>query len=276
MNKTIERQIQQIYNKVFNKVYSRTRLYQLSHGNRDAILNAVAEINSSEAYDNFAKKFSKELTKKGLRQQRGIWKKYFEAAKKFHHVALPVTYQEFEYQQMTKAIDHNFKMIKSIPQKTVEIMQHKYTSSLVEEVAKGARTRGSFARELQSHGHKNAKLIARTETAKLQTTIVENRARDLGSIAYIWLSSNDKRTRQSHKDMNGVVVFWRNTDLEKPLLDKMYGNAGEFPNCRCSPQPILDIEDLIKDHYKLYDYRTTKIRSVTKKELIEYFEKGSL
>lgn len=276
MNKSIERQIQQIYIKVFNRIYSKSRLIELSKGNRTSILQIVAKIETSDAYSKFAKEFSKELSKKGLRQQRGIWRKYYEAAKKLHNIALPPTYAQFEYEQMSKAVKHNFEMIKSIPRKTVEIMEHKYASTLIEEVAKGKKTRGSFVRELQSHGHKNAKLIARTETAKLQTAIVENRARDLGSIAYIWLSSNDKRTRQSHKDMNGVVVFWRNIQTEKPHLDNIYGNAGEFPNCRCSPQPIVDEDNLIKESYKVYNYNTEKVITLKKKELIDALQKGTL
>ena len=47
--------------------------------------------------------------------------------------------------------------------------------------------------------------------------------------------------------MNGVIVFWR-PDNQKPLLDKMRGNAGEFPNCRCTPLPILDENDITESN----------------------------
>ena len=122
-------------------------------------------------------------------------------------------------------------------------------------------------------GNTHSKVIARTESAKLQTVILENRALDLGSIAYIWLASNDKRTRPSHKAMNGVIVFW---NFNKPLLDNMRGHAGEFPNCRCSPQPIFDEEDLQKPFYKVYDYRNNNIISMNKKDLIEALKRGQL
>ena len=276
MNKSIERQILEIYSKVFNRVYSKTRLRLLARGERDAILREVASIESSETYDEFAMKFAKELAKKGIRYQRGIWRKFYNAAKKFHNVALPSTYSAYEAQIMSKAVKHNFEMIKSIPRRTVEVMEHKYTSSLIEEVAKGKLTRGSFMRELQSHGVKNARLIARTETAKLQTTIAETRARDLDSSAYFWLSSKDKRTRPSHRMMNGVVVFWRDLLTDKPHLDNMFGNAGEFPNCRCAPQPIVDVDQLTEEWYKVYDYRTQKIISMRKNDLIKALQVGHL
>lgn len=276
MNKRIEKQILDIYAKVFAKVYNKTNLASLANGNRASILQAVAKIESSKAYNKFATEFANELAKKGLRYQRGIWRKFYNAAKKLHYVALPPTYSAYEAQIMSKAVKHNFEMIKSIPRRTVEIMNHKYTSTLIEEVAKGKLARGSFMRQLQSHGHKNAKLIARTETAKLQTSIIENRARDVGSIVYVWLSSNDKRTRTSHRDMNGVVVFWRDLLTEKPHLDNMYGNAGEFPNCRCAPQPIVDVDQLTKDKYKVYDYRVQKVINMSKKNLLSAIQNGGL
>lgn len=276
MNKRTENLIARIYNAVFNKVYKRSNIVALSRGDRSAILSTIALINTSKDYDKFAKKFALLLAKRGIGYEKGLWRKYFFAAKKLGYIALDTTWSKFEYEQMKKAIQHNFKMIKTIPDYTKEIMEHKYTSTLIEEVAKGNLSRGSFRRELEKHGHKNAKVIARTESAKLQTAIVENRAKDLGSIAYRWLSSNDKRTRPSHRMMNDVVVFWRNTDLEKPLLDGMYGHAGEFPNCRCSPRPIFDEDDLTKNSYKVYDYRSHKIITMTKNDLLKSLEKGEL
>ena len=273
MNKAIERQIKQIYSEVYKKVFNNQNLAGLANGQKSGVYNTVASFNSSKKYDEFATKFATALAKKGLANQKGIWRKYFEAARAAHHIALPKTFSDYEAQIMSKAIKQNFTMIKTIPDKMLEIMNHKYTSALIEEVAKGTLPRGSFRRLLASHGSKNAGVIARTETAKLQTAILEARATDLGSVAYIWLSSNDKRTRPSHKAMNGVVVFWNH---KKPTLDNMTGHAGEFPNCRCSPNPIMDEDDLTKSNYKVYDYRNDTIITLSKKQLIEALEKGHL
>ncbi len=273
MNKAIERQIKQIYSEVYKKVFNNQNLAGLANGQKSGVYNTVASFNSSKKYDEFATKFATALAKKGLASQKGIWRKYFEAARAAHHIALPKTFSDYEAQIMSKAIKQNFTMIKTIPDKMIEVMNHKYTSALIEEVAKGTLPRGSFRKLLASHGSKNAGVIARTETAKLQTAILESRATDLGSVAYIWLSSNDKRTRPSHKAMNGVVVFWNH---KKPTLDNMTGHAGEFPNCRCSPNPIMDEDDLTKSNYKVYDYRNDTIITLSKKQLIEALEKGHL
>lgn len=275
MTKDVEREINRIYNIVFNKVFSRKGYESLAKRNRMGILENASKLEASDAYQEFAKKFAIELAKKGLRHQRGVWRKFYKVAQRTHYVTLPKTFTEYEARVMTKAIQQNFEMIKSIPREVVKIMEHKYTSTLIEEVAKGKLSRGAFQRQLQSHGHKNAKLIARTETAKLQTVILQSRATEIGSVAYIWRASHDKRTRHSHRQMDDVVVFWRQGE-EKPHLDNMVGNAGEFPNCRCTPQPIVDIDDITKPAYQVYNYLTRKIEKMTKTELITALQKGGL
>lgn len=275
MNKSIERLIAQIYAKVYNEVFNQANTSSLISNNRQQVENSLTNLETSQKYQEFAMKFAKLLAQKGVRGQKGTWRKFYEAAKKRHYIGLPKTWSAFEAKIMTDAISHNFKMIKSIPQRMKEILSHKYTSTLIEEVAKGELPRGSFRQMLASHGHKQATLIARTETAKLQTAILKNRATSLGSVAYEWLSSRDKRTRPSHQAMNGVIVFWR-PDSQKPRLDNMQGDAGEFPNCRCSPQPIVDIDDLTLSYYKVYDYNSHQIIKMSKKELIAAIEKGAL
>lgn len=274
-NLQVERQIKQIYNKVYNEVFNKTSTNKLMNGSRDNIEQNLIKLVSSEKYNEFAKKFSIELAKKGLTKERGVWRKYYEAAKKAHYIALPPTYKEFEFGILTKTIQHNFNMIKSIPTRMMEVLNHKYTSALIEEVAKGALPRGSFAKMLAKHGNNQAKLIARTEASKLQTEITRQRSIDVGAIAYEWISSNDKRTRPSHREMNHVIVFWR-PEYQQPLRDNMRGDAGCFPNCRCDPQPIVDIEDLTNSRYRVYNYHNDKIEWRTKNEIKKAILNGEL
>lgn len=273
MSKDVERQINKIYWALFKKCFTNTTLASLSRGDKKPVKKQVLKLQSSKQFDNFAVKFSKELAKKGLYGTKGVWRKYFEAAKAAGYISLATSYSAYEYKTMTEAIKHNFKMIKSMPSKFLEVLEHKYTSTLIEQVAKGTLGRRSFRTQLEKHGHKNAALIARTETAKLQTVILEERSTQLGSVAYTWLASSDRRTRKSHREMNGVIVFWKHA---KPELDGMVGGAGEYPNCRCSPQPIVDIDDLTKYSYSVYDYRVHKIITMKKNELIEALKRGKL
>lgn len=275
MNKSVERQIKQIFTSIYNSVFNKDRTSLLARGSRLDIIEQLTMLPNTKKYNEFAEKFAIELAKKGLHGTKGLWRKYYEAAKRAHYVALPSTYNAFEMQALSKAVKHNFKMIRSIPSRMMEILEHKYTSTLIEEVAKGKLSRNAFRNMLYKHGQKRAGVIARTETAKLQTAITKNKALDVGAITYTWLSSKDKRTRPSHRAMDGVIVFWR-PDSQKPLLDGMRGDAGEFPNCRCDAQPNVDINDFTNSRYKVYDYRQDKVIWMSRLDLIKAIKRGSL
>ncbi len=277
MNKRqIEREIQKIYNRVFRRVMRRMSTRRYLRSSDDKIKDVILNLENSKFYNEFSKRFAKALARQGLADSRGVWRKYFEAAKLSQQGVIHKTFSEFQKAQLYKAVQHNFTMIKSIPKHILAVYERKYIKALKEQVLEGTATRGSFERELREAGHKNSKLIARTETAKLQTAITENRSTDLGSPAYIWRSSSDGRTRTSHRNMNSVVVFWRKSDAEKPNLDNMWGNAGEFPNCRCSPMPIFDEKDLTQASYKVYNYKTHKIITMNRRDLDEALKNKKL
>lgn len=273
MNSAIDRMIQQIYKAVYKTVFTQSNVSALSKGNAQPVRNAFDLLDLSQDYNKFAQKFAAELTKKGINGQKGTWKAFYQAAKSKNYIGLPKTLTAYEAQVAKTAIEQNFQMIKSIPTQMKEILAHKYTSTLIQQVAEGKLGRKSFETQLMKHGYKQAKVIARTETAKLQTVILEERAVNVGSVVYKWRSSQDKRTRPSHKAMNDVIVFWKQA---KPILDNMQGHAGEFPNCRCTPQPILDEDDLKNTSYRVYDYRTHQIIRLTRNELIKAIRQGHL
>ena len=266
MNKRIEGKIKKVYEAVFNKIFKEVKKNN-AETNKQEIANIILKFEKSKQYKAFAKKFAIELAKMGMSTQRGLWKEFYKAAKEKGYIALPKTYTLYQERIFKKAVIHNFRLISSIPKEVKDVYKYKYVTTLMSQVEEGSIGRGSFEKVLKESGAIRAKLIARTETAKLQTAISEDRSSSLGSVCYQWLSSNDKRTRQSHRDMNKVIVFWRK-DSEKPLLDDMRGNAGEFPNCRCAPQPIFDERDLTENMYDVYDYRIDRVVKMTKQQLL--------
>lgn len=275
MNNRIERRINNIYKAVFKEVFTKERLERAERGDKSVISKALISFQKSEKYKEFCKKFAERLAQRGLAEEKGLWRKYYEAAKAKHMYGIPNTYTAFQKSIYEKIVKKNFTMIKSIPDSIMKVWKQKDVTTLLRQVLEGKVGRGTFEKQLRLHGAKNAKMIARTETAKLQTAVTETRSKDLGSIAYIWRSSNDPRTRPSHRKMNNVVVFWRK-DAEKPLLDKMRGNSGEFPNCRCRPLPIFDENDLKATTYRVYNYKTDKIVKMGKNELLKVLERGQI
>lgn len=274
--KEIERKIKRIYNEIYKQVFNKENIEALSSGEKYSTIRAVEILENSEKFKKFAWKFSRALAKAGLANTRGVWRKYFEAAKSKKVVGIPTTYQKFEMEALAAATRTNFTMIKTIPREMVKLMEHKYVSTLIEEVYKNNLPRGSFEKELKKHGAVNARVIARTETAKIFAAADEARAKRLKSPCYQWRASNDPRTRPSHKEMDGVIVFWRDAMDERPLRDKMRGNAGEFPNCRCTRRTLFDEDDLRGSVFRVYDYRTDNIIKMSKSELVSAMKRGEL
>jgi SPP1 gp7 family putative phage head morphogenesis protein len=136
-----------------------------------------------------------------------------------------------------RAIENNVRLIKSLPldaaTRAAEIAR--------DSLASGERA-ADVARRIQAVGNVSeyrARVIARTEVSKAGTALTRARAADVGSRGYIWRTARDGDTRPSHRAMEGVFVKWD----EPPVLDNMRGHAGEFPNCRCYPEPVIPRED---------------------------------
>jgi SPP1 gp7 family putative phage head morphogenesis protein len=132
-----------------------------------------------------------------------------------------------------QAIAQNVTLIQSIAlgsaDRVAEITRESlYSGSRAEDIAKRIEAVGEV-------GASRARLIARTEVSKAGTALTRARATDVGSTGYIWRTARDGATRPSHRAMEGVFVSW-----DKPVvLDRMIGHAGEFPNCRCYPEPVI-------------------------------------
>jgi SPP1 gp7 family putative phage head morphogenesis protein len=113
------------------------------------------------------------------------------------------------------------------------------------EIARDALASGERAEDLAKRitalgnvSESRARVIARTEVSKAGTALTKARAEDIGSSGYIWRTARDGATRPSHRAMEGKFVKWD----EPQLLDGMTGHAGEFPNCRCYPEPVIPRE----------------------------------
>lgn len=94
-----------------------------------------------------------------------------------------------------------------------------------------------------------AKLVVRTESAKVNTAITEVRSRSVGVKGYIWSSSGDARVRDTHAVLDGVLVFWDDAPTfmyttQKGNQSVMVGHCGETPNCRCISLPVFDLDDI--------------------------------
>lgn len=79
-----------------------------------------------------------------------------------------------------------------------------------------------------------ANMLARTMVSTTASDLVEARALNVGSEAYVWETSKDAEVRPSHRKMQGKVIRWDTP----PTIDGYTAHAGRFANCRCWPRPI--------------------------------------
>jgi len=144
-------------------------------------------------------------------------------------------------------IVENAQFIKSMPLfASSEITKH-----VANEVFKGLRTE-EIAKDLSEKvwglNNTRANLIARTESSKTMTALTEARAKDVGVNWYIWKTANDgNRVRESHQNMQGVLVRWDNPPAPEILIgEKSQGhyNAGEIYNCRCYARPLISLNNV--------------------------------
>lgn len=154
----------------------------------------------------------------------------------------------------TKLVNENAELIRSIPSDVAL----KLNGQIAKLQMAGVR-HGTIAKAMKAEFTKlttsKVKLIARTQTAAASSIITEARAESIGLDWFEWLTSEDQRVRPSHEKMSSVLVSWH--DLPSP--EKLIGQKstlgryapGRCPNCRCTPAPLLTVDDVSWPH-KVY------------------------
>ncbi len=83
-----------------------------------------------------------------------------------------------------------------------------------------------------------ARLIARDQILKGNSSLTQARHREAGITQYVWSTSNDERVREMHRDLNGQTFSWNDPPVTNEQGDT---NApGTDYSCRCVARPILD------------------------------------
>ena len=160
----------------------------------------------------------------------------------------------------------NAKFITSIP----DTMAEAVTKKAAEAYGEGKRPKEVMQEVLNicpGISNAKAKLIARTETSKASTALTRSRAERLNLNWYVWRNSEDERVRSSHSHMGGVLINWDDPPSPEALdprkQQKPYGkyHAGDTFNCRCYPEPLLNINDIT---WPARVYSGGKIKTMTK------------
>lgn len=103
---------------------------------------------------------------------------------------------------------------------------------------------------------RHAKMIARDQTAKLNSSLARLRQEEVGIKTFIWQTSGDDRVRKSHKVLDGMECSWNDDSIyrkpgettwrKKSSIGGAEYQPGQDFQCRCVSipiMPVLDTED---------------------------------
>ena len=151
-------------------------------------------------------------------------------------------------------IIENAALIRTLPNDVA----NKVVKNIEEEALRGERATTIakiISSETSKHASASARLIARTEVSKTTTALTKARSEELDLHWYVWRTALDgDRVRKSHRNMEDVLVNWNEPPSPEELVgEKSVGHyhAGNIWNCRCYPEPLIDV-DLVKWPHKVY------------------------
>lgn len=164
------------------------------------------------------------------RRDRVMWKKIgkemsTELRRELEHAPTGLMLKILQEEQVT--------LIKSIPLQAAERVH-----ALTQEAMLSSTRAATIAKDIletENVTQARATLIARTETSRVASNLVQARAQYVGSEGYIWRTADDGDVRPSHAEMDGKYVRWSHP----PKLDNLTGHAGCLPNCRCFADPVF-------------------------------------
>lgn len=96
---------------------------------------------------------------------------------------------------------------------------------------------------------RHAKLIARDQTTKLNSSLTKLRQEELGIETYTWQTSGDERVRPSHRLMDGLICRWDDPSLYKHEGETRWkkrtnsmpdNHVGGDVQCRCVALPNIE------------------------------------
>lgn len=133
---------------------------------------------------------------------------------------------------VTKAVQANIDLIKSIPEQYFEKLGTTVWDNLIDGVR--FEDLADKIRHVADVTESRAKLIARDQTSKMNGAFNEARQTSVGIDKYIWSTSGDERVREEHAANDGKIFDWN----DPPAT----GHPGEDIQCRCVALPYVELD----------------------------------
>lgn len=236
--------------KLFNKIAISTQQDQ------QAYINAMNNFQNSDEYNRFIGSAVKRMVTGLYQSNSNTWREAARKATKgkMLYGALMEELRKGDSRIMQDQIVENINLIKTLPNDVAT----KVVKDITEATLKGKRAseiEKIIRVQTDKHSRASARLIARTEVSKTTTALTKQRSEQLDLHWYVWRTALDgDRVRKSHRNMEDVLVNWNNPPSPEALVgEKDVGkyHAGNIWNCRCYPEPLLDVDD-VKWPHKVY------------------------
>lgn len=140
---------------------------------------------------------------------------------------------------------------------------------IVSEYFKGRRSESinsDISKMFFDISNKKLENITRTICGISSTALTKSRSEKAGLMWYTWQTSEDSNVRDSHSNMQDVLINWNNPPSPEELIgEKSIGrySAGECFECRCFASPIVRLDFISWPHKVYYQNR---IQTMTKKD----------
>lgn len=151
-------------------------------------------------------------------------------------------------ESMAKAIKDNVDLIQSIKTDFINDIG----AQVFEDFKKGKR-QADLIKDIYERGNvtkSRAKLIARDQTAKVNSALNEARNTKLGIDEYYWSGTGDERERASHFVLNGMLCKYSDVTVysdddgktwkKRKSIGAYEGNPGTDFQCRCLDRPKIN------------------------------------
>lgn len=146
-------------------------------------------------------------------------------------------------------VDGNVLKIQTIPSYALNDMQNVILEGFKDGLHVKALTKQ--LQETYRLSKRKAELLARDQTASLNSQITRLQHADAGITKYRWSTSKDARVRDCHKALDGRVFewdrppqMWYMTKSRGRVYTGRYCAPGEDYTCRCVAIPVFDINTL--------------------------------
>lgn len=252
-SEALVRRAEAAYKRQLNRVMALIRQKIATCTTPQEIQLALQSVIASPQFNTLCSHAAKQMVTMIAAGQKSTWREAAMASSKGRQIYKAIM-QEFRTTTIGPAIQQtiqqNASLIKTVPQTlarefTKLAEKRRFEGIRPEDITKEIQARAPNLTEYQ------ARRIARTESAKASTALIQARSENLGLDFYTWKSVSDERVRSSHASMDGILCRWSdppNPEAMFPGPDSHNSGGCYHPgciyNCRCRARPVLALEDI--------------------------------